>query len=399
MRKKQKSSKIYILFLAFGILFSINCNSQITFVQGYYIDNSNNKISCLIKNVDWENNPSEIEYKTSELSENQTLTIESIKEFGIGNVSKYIRVNIDIDRSNDNQNQLSYDKNPVFKQELLLLKVLIEGSANLYLYKDSSIKRYFYKTTEQDIEQLVFKEYKISETKIGTNYNFRRQLFSSLKCNDITNSDLEEINYKKAELLNLIIKYNNCTNLEFINYEEKAKTDLFNINIRPGLNVSSLSLNHNGVNLLDPKYDSKISFRFGVELEFILGFNKNKWAVILEPTYQYFKSDQEFQNFSSDQVDYQSIEFPIGIRHYLFLKDKSKLFLNSSFIYDLVINSKVRNLEAGAGFNMAIGIGYNYNNRYSIEIRYHTKRNILPDYNSWTSSYKTSSIIFGYSVF
>lgn len=36
------------------------------------------------------------------------------------------------------------------------------------------------------------------------------------------------------------------------------------------------------------------SFRFGLEAEFVMGFNNNKWAFLLEPTYQQFESEGMF---------------------------------------------------------------------------------------------------------
>ena len=53
------------LFLVFPIL-ATNCCAQISFEKGYYIDNSNQKVDCLIKNVDWKNNPTSFEYKLSD---------------------------------------------------------------------------------------------------------------------------------------------------------------------------------------------------------------------------------------------------------------------------------------------------------------------------------------------
>ena len=46
-----------------------------------------------------------------------------------------------------------------------------------------------------------------------------------------------------------------------------------------------------------------------------------------------------------------------------------------------------------------MGVGYNYNQKYSVEFRYHTNRDILTDYNAWNSDFKTISIIFGYTIF
>ena len=60
--------KIKLLFL-FTTIFTFNCYSQISFENGYFIDNNNQKINCLIKNLDWEKNPTEFKYKLSESSE------------------------------------------------------------------------------------------------------------------------------------------------------------------------------------------------------------------------------------------------------------------------------------------------------------------------------------------
>ena len=378
----------------------MDCNSQISYVEGYFINDSNQKIDCLIRNIDWKNNPVEFEYKISEQAKKETLTIDSVKEFGIDNVSKYIRFDVNIDRSSNHQNHLSNDKNPIFKKEKLFLKVLIEGEASLFLYKDKSLTRYFYKTSQLDIMQLIFKEYKTPENKIATNNEFRRQLYNNLKCSDISLVDLKHIDYEKKTLLKFFNKYNRCNNSEFVNFEEKVKSDLFNLNIRPGINSSSLFIKNSAISSGSTDYDNELAFRIGLEFELIMGFNKNKWAVIIEPTYQYYKAeDKVITNLNNTNVDYKSFELPIGVRHYLFLNNNSKIFINGSFIYDFVFNSKVRYLDASSSVNLAMGVGYNYNKKYSVEFRYHTNRNILTDYVAWSSDYKTISIIFGYTIF
>ncbi len=387
------------LLLLLITTFSLNCYSQIIFEKGYYINNSNQKIDGLIKNVDWKNNPLEFEYQKTEQAEKKILKIKSVKEFGIYNVSKYIRSIVNIDRSRSHRDYLSKNKNPIFKKEELFLKVLIEGDASLLLYKDKNITRYFYQTTKKDIEQLVFKEYKITESKIATNNEFRRQLHNNFNCSDISIDDVKNIDYKKESLLKFFIKYNNCINSKYVNFEEKQKKDLFNLSIRPGLNSSSLSIS-NLSSSTNPNYDNQLTFRLGLEFEFILGFNKNKWSVILEPTYQYYKAESNATAYLRDSdTDYQSIEIPIGLRHYLFLNDNSKIFINSAVIYDVLLNSKVGTLDASSQVNLAIGVGYNYKNKYSVEFRSQTKKDILRKYQYLGSDYKTISIIFGYSFF
>jgi hypothetical protein len=49
--------------------------------------------------------------------------------------------------------------------------------------------------------------------------------------------------------------------------------------------------------------------------------------------------------------------------------------------------------------SLALGVGYKYLDKFSMEVRYNMGREILGDYLYWNSSYKTLSVIFGYSIF
>ncbi len=82
------------LFIIFIITFSFKSYSQITFEKGYFINNNNKKIDCLIKNNDWKNNPIEFNYKLLNDKNIQIASINSIKEFGIYNYSKFIEVKL-----------------------------------------------------------------------------------------------------------------------------------------------------------------------------------------------------------------------------------------------------------------------------------------------------------------
>ena len=139
-----------LLFLAWFT--SINFYAQITFQRGYFINNADERIECLIKNIDWRNNPDSFEYKLAETGELIIASIKSVKEFAIKGSAKYIRANVMIDRSSEVLGKLSSDRNPVFIDEQLFLKVLIEGEANLYFYKDQNLNRYFYNVKNSSIE-------------------------------------------------------------------------------------------------------------------------------------------------------------------------------------------------------------------------------------------------------
>ncbi|WP_290697279.1 tRNA modification GTPase [Lacinutrix sp.] len=384
-------------------IISVNCFAQISFEKGYFIDNNDQKTECLIKNIDWVNNPTEFQYKAAEELEKKTNNILSVKEFGIYNESKYVRSTVNIDRSSSKLNELSTSRVPTFKEEKLFLKVLVAGKANLYQFRENALVRFFYsKDNSTAIKQLVFKNYKSSGDLIGENNLFRQQLFNDLKCNTVTIKDASRIKYEKDDLTAFFVTYNECNNSELTNFEENKNRDLFNLTARIGFNNSSLLISNP---ITDPQivdFGSKLNLRIGLEAEFILPWNKNKFAVILEPTYQNFKSEETVSN-KAVIIDYSSIEIPLGIRYSSFINDNSKVFINGSYILDITNNSTVVfdrdiNLEITNSFNFGFGVGYKQNDKYSLELRYQTRRGLLNTFQFFGTDYKTISLIFGYTI-
>ncbi|WP_298767173.1 tRNA modification GTPase [uncultured Polaribacter sp.] len=397
-------TKQFTVFFAF--IFTINVFAQTSFVKGYFINNSNEKINCFIKNEDWLNNPTEFKYKIEQNSEKKTLTINSVKEFGVVNTFKYVRRKVDIDRSSKKVDELDFNVNPIFNNESLFLKVLIEGNATLYYYEEKGFVRYFFNKKAAEVKQLVYKSYLTDGgSAVANNNEFRRQLWIALKCDGVSMNSFKKIDYKKSDLIKFFIKYNKCSNSEFINYQKKKKNeDSFNLNIRPGVRMSSLVLNNpNGSRQFD--FGKNLtSFRLGLEAEFILGFNNNKWALLLEPTYHQFSADIETASISQ-----RSLEVNFGLRHYMYLNKKDlKFFVNALIIYDINFGTKLDiqnripfSTEVDNTFNTALGIGCKYKERFSLELRYLPTRNTLTNVSeaTWFTDVESLSIVLGYSIF
>ena len=171
--------KKQLLILAFLSITILRSYSQIKFENGYFINDTNQKVECLIKNIDWRNNPIEFEYMLSQNAIIQKASIKTVKEFGINGVTKYIRTTVNIDRSSDDLKNMSSERNPIFQEEQLFLKVLVEGKASLLLYENGNLTRFFFKTNDSITSQLVYKQY-LAENRISQNNYFRQQLFSRL---------------------------------------------------------------------------------------------------------------------------------------------------------------------------------------------------------------------------
>lgn len=388
-------------------------HSQIYFENGYIINNINEKIECKIKNYDWVSNPTKIEYKLTEDSEVKEITIDFIKEFGIHNAIKYVKQTVFVDRSSNSLDQLSDQREPVNKSETLLLKVIVEGKGNLYSYTDRNLNRFFYSIDDGVVEQLVYKLYQ-NNNSFAENNRYKQQLWNDLKCKETALNQIERLRYEEDKLKNYFIQFNSCNNIKYTLFEKKKeKRDLFNLTIRPGISINSLSIQ--GVNATDARttdFDTKLNLRLGIESEFILGFNNNKWSIIAEPTFQSYNSEKNFTTTGvnssilrneSSIINYQYIELPLGIRYYFFLNNHSKLFINGSVIFNFNMKGKVEfanynDVDFKEKINLGFGFGYKFKNKYSIEYRYHTNKELL-NYLYLTSNFQNSSLIFGYTIF
>ncbi len=403
------------LILGLIIILSINSNSQTLFESGYFINESGKKKICLIKNIDWLNNPTNFEYKLSNSSHIQTATIDSIKEFAIDGVSKYVRATVDLDKSSDMLDELSTERNPIFEKKKLLLKVLIEGKASLYSYVKGNSRIFFFKTNNMDFNQLIYKRYLI-DGKIRQNNLFRQQLYNHLKCQAISQKEIKTAKYHKNSLLQLFEKYNEYSQSDYHKFENQHRKDLFNLSVIASINSNNLYIKNLLTEEKTINLDNKINLKFGFETEFILPYNKNKWGIVIQPSYQHYSSDKLTQNnygydgaMDLTKIEYKSIELPIGLRHYLFLNNDSKIFVNILYELDFTSNSSIlidrgyssihNSLEVKSGTNLAFGVGFKYLNKLSVELRYKTERELLGEYLYWKSGFETFSLLLGYTIF
>ncbi len=380
--------------------------AQISYEQGYYIDNTGQKIKGQIKNLDWKNNPTEFDFKAQPDGESTTFTKTYAQEFGLPGKLKYRRANVKIDKSSSSLSTMDKDRNPKFVEEQLFLKCLVEGKASLYRYVSGNLSRFFYRIGGDSIKPLIYKTYLVKDNKgIAKNERYKQQLLNDLKCSSITEGTIENLSYKNKDLERIFVKYNECSNAEFTQYEKKKKQDLFNLNIRIGLNYTNLDIQRfsDYGEITETKLDAKTSLKVGLEAEYILPFNKNKWAMMAEPTYQYYSSEKTIGDGEA-KIDYKSIELPIGLRYYMFLNPNSKIFINASYVFDFAFKSTIdfeygTDLQIQSRSNLALGVGYKFMDKYSLELRYGLNREILSNYSSYTSDYKSLSLLVGYTLF
>lgn len=399
------------LLLTILLLSGISVFSQTNYESGYIIKTNGQRVDCFIKNEDWKGAPTTFNYKLEENGDIKTGNISNIKEFGADNNFKYIAKTLAVEQSSDKVGNLTEDRNPVFKEETLFLKVMLEGNASLYYAVKNNDNRFFYKINDGDIEQLIYKRYIATNKNIGANNRYKQQLATDMVCSNLNTLNFDKLEYKKTKLVALFEKYNDCVDSEKIVYEKKDFKYGFNLSIRPGVTFGAASINMDGKEKLD--FDNKTGFRIGLEAEYIFPFNNGKWALFTEPTYRSYKAEKELDinldfptmhDTSIISVEYNSIELPVGGRYYMFLKNDSAFFVNIALLVDLSILDSSIDQSNGSSYDLsfktdattAFGAGFKFKNKYSIEARYHSSRNLI-NYIHANAKFNSFALIAGYN--
>ncbi|RYJ41795.1 porin family protein [Flavobacterium beibuense] len=378
------------------VLTSFISYSQITYKQGYFINNNGEKTTCLIKDMAWKNSPLDFEYKLAENSESLTATVNNVAEFNVDNSYKFKRFTLDIELSSNYVDKLDVTSEPVWQKKTLFLKVLLEGDLDLYQFEDGNIVKYFYGTGDkQTATQLLFKKY-VVDGMIKENNNYRQQLFNLMRDRINNVNRFKNIDYKKSSLTKLFSEYNGESNNNYTLKHNKSKITL---KFTPAVGFTSFAFKNAVNKTYNFEMEPSQTYSIGAEMEYILPFNNNKWSLFINPSYNFYNSSYKNKNYSVE-TDYKFLQVPIGVRYSMFFNSDSKVFINGSYNLNFLTgNSKITynnsELEIGKNSSFALGAGYGFKN-YSIEARYILDHSILGPYTVWTSEYNSLNVILGY---
>ncbi|MEH6536364.1 MAG: outer membrane beta-barrel protein [Psychroserpens sp.] len=402
-----KSTITLFLFLSTFIL-----SAQVNYEKGYIIDYTGKKIDCYIKNVDWSNNPSDIQYRLEENSEAITANQSTIKAFQIGSTLKYVIATVEVDQSLSQISKLSRSFGPNFQTETTFLRELVAGDASLYFYQNSNFRRFFYSIDNSEILPLVYKKYKLNNSTISENATYKKTLFDNLKCENITANSLRNVKYSQDDLVDLFSDYNVCKSGDNFVYQDKPSNGKLNVRTKLGVSFNQLEVKFDsGIiveDLQSATFSEEIGPRFGLEVEYVLPFNKNKWSIFLEPTFLSYSStadiriERQVSTFEDTAtIDYKVIELPLGFRHYMYLNDNSKLFINAAVVVSFDLSDDIEYRETNdliisSGTTLLIGLGYDFNDRFSLEGRVYSNKDILSDYASYNGDLSSYGFVLGY---
>ena len=411
------------LFALLTILIGYTSYAQVNYEPGFFIDNSGQRHEVLIKNLDWRQNPSGFEYKTSQNATPQTGNLQNVAEFGIDGFSKYRRVTAGIDLSSENQNNLSLERAAKLVEKTFFLKVLLEGEANLYQYV-GDVNRFFYSVDEVPVSQLIFKQFQTGN-QVRTNNRFRQQLLNDVSCGDVNQNSIKKVGYNKSSLINFFEHYNECKGSGSTVIGKKEGHGEFKLKVMAGLTAGSLDLERvKSVHTTGESVsmEMEMSPRVGIEAEYLLPFNKQKWSFFTAPAYLQVSGEEEIhykyympEEVTLVQVDYKAISVPVGLKYHFYLSDDSKIFIDAAYNLSIFFDGNITDSKnefkgemevASSAQTLEFGLGYEFK-RFGVEVKYCLPKDNFSDHPSelgsslgrWGGVYSSISGFITYRIF
>lgn len=380
----------YLLILCFCL--AINSTlAQTGFKQGYIINNRHERIDCLVKNAGNEESAMNYEYRLDNNEPIEKIDLAKIEEFGIDDKLKCIRALITVEVSRNHIKSIQ-DTIMEWEEGHAYLKTLVEGDlASLYSYFTEGQTFYYYSLEGGSIEPLAHKEYIISTTpthqKILYDNTFHEQLKQNLSCNNSMNA--HKVSYTKTELVKYFIDYHKCQNSNYHEFES-AYAKKGRLLIKPGLHLNSNQLTIESLVDAAPSafFTKENSVGFGLELEYVIPFNRYAWSIFAEANYLSYKTDQlSLDNKQSATlydgyfINYKTIEIPVGLSYNLNLNRNQRFYMKAAIAPHIILkeseiafNENNRKILSSSS-RLLVGLGYSFRN-VGVELRYYTPQNL-----------------------
>jgi|GEM_PF-5487467 len=282
----------------------------------------------------------------SDNNEEQNFNIAQIKDIVI-NEESFVAVKVLNDDSlTKNIASLNHLSEPNYKENWLLLKVLVKGDYNLYQYSSNNFSQFYYQDKNtSEIKPLIHKQY-IVGAFLKNNNRFRSQLRQELPLYYFVLKDYEKLEYKYDDLLRYFNKLNG--------YEEDQGIKKMNLKVSvfAGYLINDLKgkryhsdISIFGFALPDYQLEQKSDLVFGFGGEIMLD-KKELNAIFLEVAFSKYSTSYYLDSYSSElsKIDFRFktniLLFNLGYKRYFNLSLNSQVYVSGSMSANFFNTSK-----------------------------------------------------------
>jgi hypothetical protein len=332
----KKVTSIIILFLQF---ISVITFSQTNFQSGYIVTINNEKIQGSIDYRNWAISPRIIRFKKGENTIRE-YSVNELKEFSVAD-EKYISRTFLVDSSSSKYGAMSSTSKAENRTEKSFLRILVQGSSTLLLYKDENRHHYFMEEDTIKLVELLSKEFLANPhvllpmeqylTSINQYFTTKDQYKGQLKYYwrkyPTLYQQIDLLEYEEKSMINLFNSYEKLKGTHpYIEKPKKGVSYLFSL--VGGVSQTNFKFESiiNTTKPFEIAFDPTISPALGIGLE-IVPFEEiatkriNHWTIYNEALYNRYSVEKLNTTYFLNQIETAE----------LYKLDFSYLRLSSSF--------------------------------------------------------------------
>ncbi len=266
-------------FLLFLSLISIFGYSQNNFKESAVVFKNGTIKNGFVNYVKTRNTPQEFKYKSSIEGKIETLDSTEVVSVSISDITKFIfKKNIEV---SFDSNEFSPTDNKIINLDRFI-EVVVDGEYSFSNYSDSQYEKYYYFGNDSILKPLKIKRFYNSEGNLVTVEEYKTELITNL-----ANENPEII----KEIKKTRLKISDLSKLFYIiNKKDLAVLKAKNNDGFVNINLSS-DINFIKYKEFNVDFSNKTIMNIGGEIEYMLPYYNNLFALELVPSFNIYKDD------------------------------------------------------------------------------------------------------------
>ena len=353
---------------------------QQSFEPGYIVDRNGNREAVEIRNDHWRYHPATIQIRRAADQAEISVPTTALDEFGIPGKARYVNRLVAIEKSVSSR-RAPLATRPVQEVERTLLRVEIEGAAELYSYHTPRVRKFFVAENHGRPIQLIYTVNLRADGAITENRTYVRQLAQLTGCGEAGTASATP-RYDLAAIREVVRAHNACiSGTEQIVYENGRPTYL-TPRITPvvGIFGTGLRLRDQLGDAPLPDPVNRTALRIGVELEYALPYAPEGWSVLLRPGYYGFRAAASTGE-SAYELTYRAVDLPFGVRYAYSPRPQLQVFAGGGAGLVIPFGRLDHNGEELARLQGTVtygaDLGVRYHQRWNLRVGYEAQGNSL----------------------
>lgn len=312
-------------FLLFLTLISIFGYSQNNFKESSVVFKDGEIKKGFVNYVKRRNTPQEFKFKSTIESEVEILDSTKIVSVEITDITKFIfREKIEADFQAKSLSTANNSKVEYFDR---FIEVIVDGEYSLCNYSDNQYEEFYYFGNDLKLRPLKTKSFYNDKNNLVVIEEYKTELKANLAKN---NPELiNKINYTSLNASDLSKLFYIINKKDLAILKAKVNNGFININVTSDLNFIKF-YDYN----ID--YGDKTLVSFGGEIEYVLPYYNNLFAIEIAPSFSFYKDEAIYDSYTNSNK-----RVLIGVSDYYYDSNNGKKVSIESTTFSTPFNLKI----------------------------------------------------------